>query len=125
VRPDLITPLLLSCVLTVYMNPPILVSRSKKPLLETGFTLIGLANCADVVRSAQGFFDLRTLAFLDYFEILVQNLYNDGNDRELNLVHVCCMFDQKRLIEYISYRAQGYCLSSCSLLSPVRRLRLA
>ena len=41
---DLITPLLLSCIFTVHMNPPLLVCRSKEPLLETGFTLIGLSN---------------------------------------------------------------------------------
>jgi hypothetical protein len=36
-------------------SPTVLVRRSEKPLLETGFTLIGLANCVVVVRSAQAF----------------------------------------------------------------------
>jgi hypothetical protein len=70
---DLITPLLLSCVFTIHMHPPLLVRRSKEPLLETGFTLIGSSNCVVVVRSTQVFFDLPTLAFWDYFEMVEQN----------------------------------------------------
>jgi hypothetical protein len=53
---DLITPLLLFYIFTVHMNPPLLVRRSKEPLLETGFTLIGLSNCTVLVRSTQAIF---------------------------------------------------------------------
>ena len=72
---DLITPLLLSCIFTVHMNPPLLVCRSKEPLLETGFTLIGLSNQlrGSVTQRASIFFYLRTLTYGNCFEILQQN----------------------------------------------------